>query len=364
MTRYYYTCDQDKRLIRKSFNNIALLLFGKNDKKGRDDFFTYFKKRVSQVNVYPQGTITEFLNNTTPGICRMDEDGNIIIEMLGYNGASPERLSWIKHEGTHEFGHSFADLLPEIKAKNPEGIIKNGILCKNHMGMIKEVDPKTGKFVGQRFYGKMFNETMMDIITSMSINSFDVEQPTSSVDDILRLNFKHWGNEKTGYSIFTSITRLAIAAFSNNGFVNYQSIVNQGYSIFNGKTKMTNKETFMINDFLYGIMFDQLHVEEEFDKFMGAGSYRIFCEFVDRLYIKSLGNQELPSEEVKRVMNVLPDFLNRKISYYLKNGILSSQGANRIVGNFNQIWNSMQQEYGAYFSNQDINDIARRASRI
>lgn len=364
MTKYYYTCEQDKRLIRKSFNNIALLLFGKNDKKGRDEFFEYFKRRVSQVNIYPQGTVTEHLNNNTPGICRLNDDGTLIIEMLGYNGASPEKQSWIKHEGTHEFGHSFADLLAEIKAKKPEGIIKEGILCKNHMGMIKEVDSRTGKFVGQRFYGKMFNETMMDIITSMSINSFDADRFSSSVDDILRLNFKHWGNEKTGYSIFTSITRLAIAAFSNNGFVNYQNLVNQGYSIFTAQTKMSNGETYMINDFLYGTMFDQLHIDEEFDKFMGVGSYRIFCEYVDRLYIKSLQGQELPSEEVKMVMNVLPDFLNRKINYYRQNGILSPQGVVRIVGNFNQIWNSMQQEYGAYFSNQDIDDIARRAGRI
>ena len=31
--------------------------------------------------------------------------------------------------------------------------------------------------------------------------------------------------------------------------------------------------------------------------------------------------------------------------------------------NFNKIWNSMQKEYGSYFSKQDINDIYDRASR-
>ena len=133
---------------------------------------------------------------------------------------------------------------------------------------------------------------------------------------ILKTNYNDWGNETTGYSIFTSITRLTIAAFSNNGFINYQNAVDNGMSIFNGTTKMKNGETYKINDFLYGIVFDPLHIEAEFDKFMGEGYYRTFCEYLDRLFYLSLTKQKLPSAEVKRVMNILPDFINKKINYY------------------------------------------------
>lgn len=365
MTKYYYTCEEDKNLIMKSFNNIALMIFGKseNNQKRIEAFDNFFEKYVSQVNVYPQGTTTEHLSNETPGICRSDKDGKIIIEMLGYNRARANQYSWIKHEGTHEFCHSFVDLLPKILEKNQKGIIKNGILLKSHMGMIQQSNPKTGELVGQHYYGKMFNETMMDIITSMAINNYDSNGNTSSVDDILRTNYKDWGNEKTGYSIFTSITRLAIAAFSNNGFVNYQDIVNMGGSMFDVKTTMHNGSSKKANDFLYGIVFDQLHIEEKFDKIMGGGSYKIFCEYLDRLFIMSLSEQKLPSNEVKRVMNILPDFLNKKINYYRQNGIIDLNGANQIVSNFNRIWNSMQSEYGAYFSDSDIEDIGSRAGR-
>lgn len=180
---------------------------------------------------------------------------------------------------------------------------------------------------------------------------------------ILKTNYNDWGNETTGYSIFTSITRLTIAAFSNNGFINYQNAVDNGMSIFNGTTKMKNGETYKINDFLYGIVFDPLHIEAEFDKFMGEGYYRTFCEYLDRLFYLSLTKQKLPSDEVKRVMNILPDFINKKINYYRQKGIISLENANMIVGNFNQIWNSMQQEYSSFFTKQDIEDIARRAGR-
>jgi len=37
--------------------------------------------------------------------------------------------------------------------------------------------------------------------------------------------------------------------------------------------------------------------------------------------------------------------------------------ANQIVSTFNRIWNSMQKEYGAYFSQKDIDDIAKRDGR-
>ena len=282
--------------------------------------------------------------------------------MLGYSRSHPTQHSFIKHEGTHELCHAFANILPKIFSKNPEGIIKKGIKCKNHMGMIKESNPSNNELVGQHYYGKMFNETMMDIITSMSINTFDSTSQTS-VDNVLYTSQEQWGNSKTSYSIFTSITRLTIAAFSNNGFINYQNIVNTGYGIFDATTLMYNGETLKANDFLYGILFDQLHIEHEFDRFMGEGSYRIFCEYLDRLFIKCLENQEIPSEEVKLIMNILPDFINRKINYYKQHGLLDKKGANKIIGNFNHIWNSMQTEYRSFFSQNDINEIARRAGQ-
>lgn len=361
MTKYYYTCKEDQNLIKKSFNNVALMIFGKRaqGQKMIDLFVKVFEKHVSQVNIYPQGTTTKHLSNRTPGVYRIT-DGKRIIEMLGYNRAMANQHSWIKHEGAHEFCHSFVDLLPKMLEKNQKGIIKNGFVLKSNMGKIQQSNPITGEI---HYYGKFFNETMMDIITSMAINNYDSNSNSSSVDDILRTNYKCWGNEKTAYSIFTSITRLTIAAFSNNGFVNYQDIVNKGGSIFDIDTTMHNGSSKKVNDFLYGIVFDQLHIEEEFDKIMGEGYYQTFCKCLDELFMLSLRNQKLPSDAVKRVMNILPDFLNKKLNYYKQNGIIDLKGANQIIFNFNTIWNSMQVEYNSYFSDSDIDVIAKRAGR-
>lgn len=364
MTKYYYTCEEDKRLIEKSFYNIAYIIFGKKNADKINTFEGYWEQMVSNVNVFPQDSLHDRIDHSTPGICRLDDKTKkIIIEMLGYKGSNSRQSSWIKHEGTHEFCHSFVNLLPKLMSEHEDGIIKDGISCENHMGMIRETNPSTGELVGQHYYGKMFNETTMDIISSIAINYFDSNSNSKTVNDILNNNYNDWGNEKTGYSIFTSLTRLAIAAFSNVANPNYDSIVKSGYGIFDVKTKLKNGETYRANDFLYGIVYDPLHIEEEFDKFMGNGYYRTFCEYLDRLFTLSLSNQKLPSDEVKSVMNILPDFLNKKINYYRKNNLMDLETSNQIVGNFNRIWNSMQKEYGAYFSQEDIDDIEKRAGR-
>lgn len=114
-----------------------------------------------------------------------------------------------------------------------------------------------------------------------------------------------------------------------------------------------------MSDHKVGIVKDGIRREN----YMGNGFYRIFCEYLDRLFILSLSNQKLPSGEVKKVMNILPDFLNSKINYYLKNNLIDLNTANQIVDNFNRIWNLMQKEYCAYFSQGDIDGIARRAGK-
>ena len=364
MTKYYYTCEDDKKLIDDSFRYIASIIFGTSPKNRRriEDFKEYFNMRVSNINVYPHGTQTKYINSSTPGICRLDENGKIAIEMLGHKGAPRNYKSWLKHEGAHEMCHSFVDLLPEIFSEDKEGIEVEGIKEQNHMGMIKETDAKTKKPIGQAHYGKLFNETSMDIITSMALNSFDPYSKTT-VDDILKNNYKTWGNEKTGYSFMTSLTRLAIAAFSNCGLVNYNNIVNMGGSIFETRARLADNSSVYANDFLYGIVFDQLHIEKEFDRFMGKGHYRTFCEFLDRLYLKYLKTGKLPSVEVKIVMNTIPDFLNKKMQYYLEHQLLFDDDVRNIVGNFNSIWNSMQREYQAFFSNDEIEEIGKRAGK-
>ena len=119
---------------------MTLLLFGRNHPDKRAAFTEQLDMDIKRISVFPQWKRTEYLDKVTPGICRVDQDGEkLIIEMLGYFGASRSQHLFIKHEGTHEVSHACADILPSIFAENPNGIIKNGIfaLIKNFKRMLK-----------------------------------------------------------------------------------------------------------------------------------------------------------------------------------------------------------------------------------
>ena len=89
MTKYYYTCEEDKRLIEKSFHNIAYIIFGKKNADKINTFEEFWEQMVSNVNVFPQGSLHDRIDHSTPGICRLDDKTKkLIIEMLGYKGSN------------------------------------------------------------------------------------------------------------------------------------------------------------------------------------------------------------------------------------------------------------------------------------
>ena len=110
-------------------------------------------------------------------------------------------------------------------------------------------------------------------------------------------------------------------------------------------------------------MFDPLHIEQEFDKYMGDDAYRTVCQFLDGMFLEYQRTKKISPDSVKLIMNLLPDFCNKKMSDYEKRGAISEEERIAMVGNFNKIWNSMQSEYGSYFSKKDIDDIYDRAKK-
>ena len=114
MTQYIYACMQDKKLIEKSIQYNAWLMFGKNNQTKIKEFMRIFEQKVQHVKVLPHGSKTEYINVNVPGICRrVDKKNNILtIEMLGYQYAPSSRYGFIEHECPHEVCHAFADILP------------------------------------------------------------------------------------------------------------------------------------------------------------------------------------------------------------------------------------------------------------
>ncbi len=369
MTKINCTNNIDKNICDKAFYYNAWLLFGKNNSK-INTFKQYFEEVVKQVNILPYGSTGKYITPNKPGICStISNDNELEIEAAGVQNAPLNKYPWILHEIAHEYCHAVSHLAPQIFTKYPKGKIINDsevgrILCGNTMGLISEKNPDTGELIGSLYYGDMFRETMMDMITSIGLVSFEPQyaKEGATADTIFRNHYSEWHASETGFTLFTSITRLLITAFSNSGYINYQNLIKQGKGIFNIDVVMENGENLKVNDFIYGIMCDPLHIQDSFDKYMGEGGYRLFTKLIDRNFIQYKRNGVLPqtfTNDLKVIMKYIANFLNVKLNDYINNGLLDVKGKNKIIDNFNTIWNSMQSEYKTYFNQEEYDEIYR-----
>ena len=376
MTQYNFSDSRDKQVCDKAFYYNAWLLFGKNNPDKVNSFKTIFDESVESVSTVPFGSNGKYITPNSPGICRTvpnSNKDNLLIEMAGYRNAPTNQHSWLLHEMPHEYCHAFAHIAPQVFSSFPNGKTitddaDGSLKCNNSMGLISERNPITGELIGSHYYGNMARETMMDMITTAGLVAFEPGFAPSNitVDTVFEKHYDNWNDVSTAYTMFTSITRLLIAAFSNNGFVRYQSLVNQGHGIFDAVTITQTGQKLKANDFLYGIMCDPLHIQDEFDKYMGSGAYRLVSKLLDKNFNAYTKTGQMPQEasrDIKLIMDVIPDFLNKKCAYYLEIGMYTQEQTDQIVGKFNVVWNSLQSEYGSYFSQEDINNIARRAGR-
>lgn len=372
MTVFNYSNNIDKNICDKAFYYNAWLLFGKDNLK-IDTFKKIFVDIVKKVNILPYGSTGKYITPMKPGTCStIDNDNELEIEAAGTKNAPLNRYPWILHEIIHEYCHAFSHLAPLIFSKYPKGKIINDvelgeIQCDNTMGLISEKDPTTRELVGSRYYGDMFRETMMDMITSIGLVTYDpqLSKGKANADTILKSHHIEWHSTETRYTIFTSITRLMIASFSNNGYTNYQEIINNGNGIFDSNVEMKNGENLKANDFVYGIMCDPLHVQDCFDKYEGEGAYILFAKILDRNFKQYKLTGVLPqgfTSDLKVIMKYIANFLNVKLSDYIGRNLITVEGKNKIIDNFNIIWNTMLNEYNTYFDQEEYDEMRKMSS--
>ncbi len=330
MTKFYYTCPKDKELIVKSFNKVAKLVFGSNKELLRE-FIDFYQDIVKEINIYPADFENSYICYKIPGICRLDKDNKLVIEMLGFNKAKESDYNFIKHEAIHEFTHSFADLLPFIHDSLKENI-RDNVKYQVHMGLVEESSLKTGRLVGQHYYGKMFNETMMDLIAFISADN-------SKIEDIL-YDPSYVTPIKTKFSIFYPITKLMIVAFSNKVDINYLEFIKNKKGIFDLK-----ENDYYVNDFLYGIFFNPLHIEFIYDKYMGEGSYLELCHSLDKIFVTYIKNNKLNKSNLKECLDLIKTFFKIKCKDYLNNDIMSKKDVTKLVIRFNNILRYLEEYF-------------------
>lgn len=289
------------------------ILLGKKSKK-KDLFLATCGRLITSVETIPFGdkVYTE-TGNEACGMCKVNKEkieGFETYSLYFYgitDSLQKKEKKFVLYEGIHEVCHACVNILTETSDKHLLGKQVDNELRLNRNGLIGIYDAKTLKPKDEHYYFKMFNETMMDIITTIGMECGIYE--SGRVDSVLKGSVK---GENTRYKEFVPLTLLYISALSNNPNPNYTNIVNEGNGIVYNKTLLANGKRVYTNDFLYGFACDPLYIEDEFDKYTLKDEFKEICKLMDIYYAKN--KKKYDDMIVKYSMKYLAKFIHNKLN--------------------------------------------------
>lgn len=340
------------------------LICGKDSKK-QQELLSSFLDKVLTFQTYRKGTINQYVNSSQEGLTHLDENGFLHIHVIGNGAQVKDDENKILNHITHECCHAFNHLLQQEHSMYPKGIIKDGIFYYPSMGMIGTKDAKTMKPIRKQFYGDMFRESLMDIMTNVALVSFEPNYTEQGINaDTVLKNPNTKRKVDSAMSRFDPLIQLAISAFSNDSSISYKNLIDSGIGIYDYKVKKTNGKDVMANDFLYGIMCDPFHIESEWNRCMSDEvSYQDLTEFIDTVYKSGVLQEKLPEANIKSINFIIDqfsEFMNRKCKLNVQNGLYTQEEANRLISNYNSIYNEVIKIYESEkIQNVNNNSVVR-----
>lgn len=365
MVKFEYGDERKDKIVCQNAILYHLRLICGNDRKKQQDLLSKFSDNVLTFQTYIKGTVNQYVNSVQEGLTHLDENGFLHIHVIGNGNQEKEDENKILNHVTHECCHAFNHLLQQERSTYPKGIIKDGVFYYPSMGMIGTKDAKSMKPIRKGFYGDMFRESLMDIMTNVALVSFDENYMEQGINaDTILKNPNTKRKVDSAMSRFDPLIQLAISAFSNDPSVSYKKLIDSGIGIYDYKVKKANGKEIMANDFLYGIMCDPFHIESEWNKCMSDKiPYQDLTEFIDTVYKSGVLQEKLPEANIKSIKLIIDqfsEFMNRKCKLNVQNGLCTQEEANRLISNYNSIYNEVIKIYGiGEIQNLNNNSIVR-----
>lgn len=125
-------------------------------------------------------------------------------------------------------------------------------------------------------------------------------------------------------------------------------------------------DTVPVNDYLYAMAGHGKHLEEQFDKYSGDGSYREMCAFLDEEVksIQTAKNHTVDKYKIKEQLLRMADMVNNKIYILQSKGCINQHQKDAFVGRFNFVFNQALQEYDiGPLTQEDIKKITESMNK-
>ena len=213
------------------------------------------------------------------------------------------------------------------------------------------------------YYGESFNEIGLILITNICLLKKYNNNQIKCIDDLLfNSNWLCNANQ------FSTIIRLIVFAMNNEFDKPYSDI---NYVIDSKINLRTNKgylyQTVPINDFLYGLIYDGLYTEKQFDKYSSNGTYKLLCEKIDDLYNDVMNNDKLIDNNiVKELIIKIAAMFNNKMYYLEHYKVIDKETKKRLIHDFNIVFKQNIREYKLEFTNEDllkINELVNKSKQ-
>lgn len=370
MTKYNFNSNLDKEYFQRVLEYIANFLYGNNIRM-KELYIGLMQKYLLSVTTYQPYVANNHVTGFNPGITYCRADGSSDIHMYGFktSNTNDPRFKFVVNEFIHECLHASITVLNFAFSEKKTMVINGQVVeCIALAGEINY------KFPDGRIerVGRMFNELLVDMLTSAISNRFDpyIGNRDISISETLKNPYTRWCDAKSGYTGLVTLAQLVNAAFSLEPVSTLATIVNRGDSILNRKisskvleqTGAYYQESLYPNLFIDSILCNPLLMQREFDRFMGDGSYYSFAKAMDAHFEKYLDSRTMDisfKRDILKVMKLISVFLNARKDYYHSKGFITLNDMNETVGEYNNIWNNIQSIYGISITQADINSIYR-----
>lgn len=201
------------------------------------------------------------------------------------------------------------------------------------------------------YYGELMNEIGLDFLANICLMKKYKTIATKTYNDLLYTSTWIYNKRKH----FRTIIRLLILAM-NNDFNHICVKFNKSFidnKIYLRTIKGYLYQTVPANDFLYGLIYDGLYTEKQFDKYSSKGDYKLLCEKLDDLYHNNIIDKSI----IKEAIIIITAMYKNKIYYLEHYKVINDEIKKNLFNKFDIILKQAIKEFELKFTKQEVVNI-------
>lgn len=357
MNKIISSNEEDIKLFNQILRDNVAMLIGKSDKVTIDLFVSKILNRIRDVHIYDWKDRDEYVNESCHGFTDFLTD-NPQIKMYGTTGYKGEK-EYIERIFSHELWHAIMfDFCKSYGSYFKRKIfrVQDTTEVTNYVGFLK-CDTESSSYTP----GYMMADSLANLLALSVVKKRN--NPNFCIDDIFKNRID---DESLNSPIDDLLTfhQLFIASFSLDNSDWMDENYNNGKGLLDSTSVLKDGKYSKNNIFITESLRNPISVMDEYDKYMGVGSYIELQNTIDRLYKEYVDNGIIKTREFIKVADTLDDFTFERLHDYNKKGIISIAEFAELFSNFIELHNAFLDELHVYKVKKSKQKFKKIVNRI